>query len=77
MGFLPTTRREMDELGIERLDFVYVNGDAYVDHSSFGCAIICRVLEAFGYRVGVIAQPDWRDPESVAEIGRASCRERV
>ena len=69
MGFLPTTRREMDELGIERLDFVYVNGDAYVDHSSFGCAIICRVLEAFGYRVGVIAQPDWRDPESVAVLG--------
>lgn len=69
MGFLPTTRDEMRIQGIDRLDFVYVTGDAYIDHSSFGTAIIARVLEAFGYTVGIIAQPDWRDPESVAVLG--------
>jgi uncharacterized radical SAM protein YgiQ len=69
MAFLPTTRADLRARGIEQLDFVYVCGDAYVDHSSFGAAIITRVLEAFGYSVGVIAQPDWRDPESVAVLG--------
>ncbi len=69
MGFLPTTRAEMREQGIDQLDFVYVTGDAYIDHSSFGTAIISRVLVAFGYTVGIIAQPDWRDPESVARLG--------
>ena len=69
MGFLPTTRDEMRIQGIDRLDFVYVTGDAYIDHSSFGTAIIARVLEAFGYTVGIIAKPDWRDPESVAVLG--------
>jgi len=59
----------MREQGIEQLDFVYVSGDAYVDHSSFGVAIISRVLTAFGYSVGIIAQPDWRDPNSVAALG--------
>ena len=70
-GFLPTTREEMDILGIEQLDFVYITGDAYVDHSSFGTAIISRVLEAHGYRVGIIAQPDWRKEESIAFLGKA------
>ncbi len=69
-GFLPTTREEMLERGWDAVDFAYVSGDAYVDHPSFGAAIITRVLEANGYRVGVIAQPDWNDPESVAIFGR-------
>lgn len=64
------SRSDMDEAGIEQLDFVYITGDAYIDHSSFGTAIISRVLTAFGYTVGIIAQPDWRDPESVAVLGR-------
>ncbi len=68
-SFLPITRQEMIERGWDAVDFVYVSGDAYVDHPSFGAAIITRVLEANGYRVGVIAQPDWNDPESVAVFG--------
>ena len=67
--FLPTTPQDLKDRGIEQLDFVYVSGDAYVDHSSFGTAIISRVLVAFGYTVGIIAQPDWRDPESIAILG--------
>ena len=68
-AFLPVSRADMDARGWDRCDFVYVSGDAYVDHPSFGAAIICRVLEAHGYRVGVIAQPDWTDPGSVAALG--------
>lgn len=68
-AFLPTTRADMDERGWDGVDFVYVSGDAYVDHSSFGMAIITRLLEAKGFRVGVIAQPDWRDPKSIARLG--------
>lgn len=67
--FLPVTRADMDARGWDACDFVYVCGDAYVDHPSFGMAIITRVLEAHGYRVGVICQPDWRDPGSVAALG--------
>lgn len=67
--FLPISAEEMRERGWDAVDFVYVSGDAYVDHPSFGMAIITRVLEAAGYRVGVIAQPDWRNPESVCEFG--------
>ena len=59
----------MLERGWDELDFVYVSGDAYVDHPSFGMAIITRLLEAHGYRVGVIAHPDWRDPASVTTLG--------
>ncbi|MDO4891192.1 MAG: YgiQ family radical SAM protein, partial [Coriobacteriaceae bacterium] len=70
MAFLPTNRREMEERGWDAVDFTYVCGDAYVDHSSFGAAIITRLLEAHGYRVGFIAQPDWRDPESIAAFGK-------
>ncbi len=69
MGFLPVTAEEMHNLGWKRPDFVYVSGDAYVDHSSFGMAIITRVLESRGYKVAVIAQPDWRDAESIAVFG--------
>ena len=58
-NFLPITREEMKERGWDQVDFVYVSGDAYVDHPSFGHAIITRLLESRGYRVGIIAQPDW------------------
>ena len=58
MPYLPVSKKDMEERGLEALDFVYVCGDAYVDHPSFGHAIICRVLEAHGYSVGIIAQPD-------------------
>ena len=67
--FLPVTMEECRERGIEQPDFVYVCGDAYVDHSSFGAAIICRLLESRGYSVGMIAQPDWKDPESIQVFG--------
>ena len=68
-GFLPMTMDEARRRGWDEVDFVYVSGDAYVDHPSFGAAIITRVLEANGYRVGVIAQPDWTDPQSIAVFG--------
>ncbi len=67
--FLPTTPEEMAARGWGQCDFVYVCGDAYVDHPSFGMAIISRILEANGYKVGIIAQPDWRDPQSVCMLG--------
>ena len=70
MGFLPITKQDMEAQGIDRLDFVYVIGDAYVDHPSFGHAIISRVLESHGYRVGVISQPDWKDENSITVLGR-------
>ncbi|MBO4352887.1 MAG: YgiQ family radical SAM protein, partial [Eggerthellaceae bacterium] len=69
MAFLPMDRREMRERGWDAVDFAYVIGDAYVDHPSFGCAIIARLLEANGYRVGIISQPDWRDPASIDVFG--------
>lgn len=68
--FLPVCRADMKKRGWEQCDFVYVIGDAYVDHSSFGPAIISRTLEAFGYKVGIISQPDWKDPKSVTILGR-------
>ena len=67
--FLPVSRQDMEERGIRQLDFVYVTGDAYVDHPSFGHAVISRVLEAAGYTVGIIPQPDWRKKESVMVLG--------
>ncbi len=70
MGFLPISRQDMEAQGIEQLDFVYVTGDAYVDHPSFGHAIISRVLESHGFRVGIIPQPDWKDDSSVTVLGR-------
>lgn len=69
MPFLPISREDMREQGIEQLDFVYIIGDAYVDHPSFGHAIISRVLEAHGYRVGIISQPDWKDDNSINILG--------
>lgn len=68
--FLPVNYREMKERGWEQVDFVLVTGDAYVDHPSFGTSIISRVLESFGYRVGILSQPDWSGPEPFREFGR-------
>lgn len=69
-GFLPVSKSDMELRGITQLDFVYVTGDAYVDHPSFGHAIISRVLEAHGYTVGIISQPDWKNPDSITVLGR-------
>ena len=69
MRFLPVSRADMEERGIDQLDFVYVIGDAYVDHPSFGPAIISRLLESHGYQVGIIAQPDFRHAESIMALG--------
>ena len=70
MDFLPISQEDMERQGIAQLDFVYVIGDAYVDHPSFGHAIISRVLEANGYRVGIISQPDWKDESSITVLGK-------
>lgn len=67
--FLPITTEDMKRRGWEQPDFVYVIGDAYVDHSSFGPAIISRVLEAHGYKVAIISQPDWKDEKSITTFG--------
>ena len=67
--FLPVNKHEMLERGWDYVDFVYIIGDAYVDHPSFGHAIISRVLESRGYRVGIISQPDWKKPESIQIFG--------
>lgn len=69
-GFLPVSKQDMEDRKIEQLDFVYVIGDAYVDHPSFGHAIISRMLEANGYSVGIISQPDWKDENSIAILGK-------
>jgi uncharacterized radical SAM protein YgiQ len=68
--FLPTSREEMEALGWESCDVVLITGDAYVDHPSFGMAVVGRVLEAQGYRVGIISQPDWTSPEPFKEFGK-------
>lgn len=68
-GFLPISKKDMEERGIKQLDFVYISGDAYVDHPSFGTAIISRILEKNGYTVGIIPQPNWKDDESVTILG--------
>ena len=67
---LSTTRAEMDQLGWDSCDIIIVTGDAYVDHPSFGMAVIGRVLEAQGFRVGIIAQPDWKDKSAFMALGR-------
>ena len=68
-GYLPISKEDMIERGIEQFDFVYVIGDAYVDHPSFGPAIISRILESRGFSVGIISQPDWKDDASIAIMG--------
>lgn len=69
-AFLPMNKSDMKERKWEELDFVFVSGDAYVDHPSFGPAILCRLLEAHGYRVGIIAQPDWRGIDDFKKLGK-------
>ena len=68
--WLPMSRAEMDQLGWDSCDIIIITGDAYIDHPSFGMAVIGRVLEAQGYRVGIISQPDWRDAESFRALGK-------
>ncbi len=69
MGFLPTSKEDMKMRGWDACDFVYIIGDAYVDHPSFGPAIISRVLELHGYKVGIIAQPDWKNTDDFKKLG--------
>ena len=68
-AFLPVSRKDMEARGWDQCDFVYICGDAYVDHPSFGMSIISRTLEAHGFKVGIICQPDWHDPASIAALG--------
>ena len=68
--FLPTSRKEMDALGWDSCDIIIVTGDAYVDHPSFGMAIIGRLLEAQGFRVGIIAQPEWNNKDAFMTLGK-------
>ena len=70
MEFLPISQQDMIDRGWEQCDFVYVIGDAYVDHPSFGHAIISRVLENAGYKVGILSQPNWKDPQSITKLGK-------
>ena len=69
-SFLPISKNDMISRGWDEVDFVYVSGDAYVDHPSFGVSIITRVLENAGYRVGVISQPDWKNQNSFKAFGK-------
>ena len=68
--FLPMSRKEMQSRGWEELDILFISADAYVDHPSFATALLCRLLESKGYRVGIVAQPNWKDPESLKVMGR-------
>ncbi|MDD4583962.1 MAG: YgiQ family radical SAM protein, partial [Eubacteriales bacterium] len=70
MAFLPVTKEEMEAQGWEQPDFVLITGDAYVDHPSFGHAIISRVLESRGYRVAILAQPDWQSVKDFRRFGK-------
>ena len=70
MDFLPISKKDMEARGWAQCDFVYIIADAYVDHPSFGHAIISRVLENAGYSVGIISQPDWKNPKSIDILGR-------
>ena len=68
--FLPISAQEIAERGWEQIDFLFISGDAYVDHPSFGPAVICRVLEAQGYKVAMLCQPRWDKAEYLAELGK-------
>ncbi|MBQ6498488.1 MAG: YgiQ family radical SAM protein, partial [Ruminococcus sp.] len=70
MSYLPMTIEEVNNRGWDSVDFVYISGDSYVDHPSFGMAIITRVLESEGYRVAVLSQPDWRSERDFTQFGR-------
>jgi len=68
--FLPTTLEEIQQRGWEQIDFLFISGDAYVDHPSFGPAVICRVLESKGYKVAMLSQPDWKAEKSLTALGK-------
>ena len=68
--FLPISRKDMQKRGWDGLDILIVSADAYVDHPSFACALLERLLESRGYKVGVIAQPDWKNPQSLMVMGK-------
>jgi len=70
MAFLPVCKEDMFKMGWKEVDFVVVTGDAYVDHPSFGAAIISRLLESYGYKIGIIAQPDWNNINSFNVFGK-------
>ena len=68
--FLPVCKKDLDDLGIDEVDFVFVSGDAYVDHASFASALLGRLLVSKGFSVGLICQPDWKNAESFKVFGR-------
>ncbi len=68
--FLPITKEEVELRGWDRLDYIIISGDAYIDHPSFGAAIIGRLLEAEGFKVGIIAQPDWKNVDEFKKLGK-------
>ena len=68
--FLPISQADMKDRNWDVLDFIFISGDAYVDHPSFGPAIICRILEKHGYKVGIIAQPDWKSMDDFKILGK-------
>lgn len=70
MSFLPICKKDMEERGWQQLDFIFISGDAYVDHPSFGPAILCRLLESHGYKVGIIPQPDWKNQGDFTRLGK-------
>ena len=70
MSFLPTTEKELLQRGWAELDIIFVSGDAYIDHPAFGVPLLARWLENHGFRVGIIAQPDWRSKEPFMALGR-------
>lgn len=72
--FLPVSQEDMTSRGWDSYDFLLITGDAYVDHPSFGPTIIGRILEAEGYRVAILSQPDWRDPSAFARLGPSAPR---
>ena len=70
MSFLPTSKQEIKQRGWDDLDIIIISGDAYVDHPSYGASVIGRVLEKAGYRVGIIAQPDWKNTDDFKKLGK-------
>ena len=71
--FLPMTRAEMHQLGWDSCDIILITGDGYIDHPSFGMALVGRLLEDQGFRVGIIAQPDWHSADAFRELGKPIC----
>ena len=69
MPYLPISKQDMNERGIDQLDFICITGDAYVDHPSFGISIISRMMEDCGFTVGIIAQPDWHSDKDFKKLG--------